>query len=230
MAESVAFQPREQAAYNYREASRAVNIPATTIGSWVRGQWYPLKSGVARFRPLIHRPDLNDTRLSFTNLIEIHMLRSLRTTHDVSMRAVREALDVAENEFGIRRLLIHGELRTSAGDLFLDRYEQLVTLSRAQQIVMRNLFVMYLDSVEYDEDNLPEVFYPLTRGPHSPSPKIVALSPYVSFGRPIIKRTGVTTTAIRSRLDAGESEAHVVEDFHLQEPELDEALNYELAA
>lgn len=221
---------RNVPAYSYPEASRALNIPRTTLRAWVRGQRYQRKDDIGYFEPVIQKPDPDDSRLSFTNLIEAHVLRALRTAHDVSMSAVREALTVAEREFGIERLLIHRQLRTTAGELFLDRYRQLVTLSESQQLVMREMFARYLKRIEYDEVDLPKEFYPLTRGPLSDSPKIIALTPYVSFGRPVVLRRGISTEAIRSRYDAGESLLHIAEDYQLTPEEVEEAVTYEVAA
>lgn len=221
---------RDVPAYSYPEASRALNIPRTTLRAWVRGQRYQRKDDIGYFEPVIEKPVPDDPRLSFTNLIEAHVLRSLRTVHDVSMSAVREALTVAEREFGIKRLLIHRQLRTSAGELFLDEYRRLVTLSRSQQLVMREMFARYLERIEYDEADLPREFYPLTHGPRSDSPRIIALTPYVSFGRPVVLRRGISTEAIRSRFDAGESLQHIAEDYGLEPDEVEEAVTYEVAA
>lgn len=221
---------REVPAYSYPEASRALNIPRSTLRSWVRGQRYQRTDDVGFFEPVIEKPESDDSRLSFTNLIEAHVLRALRTAHDVSMAAVREALDVAEKEFGISRLLIHRQLRTSAGELFLDRYNQIVTLTKSQQLVMREMFERYLERIEYDEADLPKEFYPMTHGPLSDSPKIIALTPYVSFGRPIIAGSGVSTEAIRSRFDAGESVEHIADDYDLTPDEVEAAVTYEVAA
>lgn len=154
--------PRDLPAYTYVEAGKALGIPPTTIAAWVRGQRYRRKDGTGFFEPVIQRPDPEDTRLSFKNLIEAHVLRSLRTTHEVSLRAVREALQIAEERHGIQRLLIHAELKTSAGELFLDQYNLLVTLSKSEQLVIREAFHRYLRRVEYDESSLPQRLFPVT--------------------------------------------------------------------
>lgn len=222
---------RNLPAYTYVEAARALNIPASTIGAWVRGQQYRTKDGMGYFEPLIVRPDPRQSGLSFTNLIEAHVLRSLRTSHEIKMRQVREALEVAEQRHGIERLLIHKDLRfRHAGQLFLEEYARLVPLTRSQQLVMREMFDLYLERVEYDESDLPKELYPLTRGPKMDSPKIIALNPYISFGRSIIRRVGISTAAIRARIDAGETKKHVAQDYHLRPEEVDEALRYEVAA
>lgn len=220
--------PRDLAAYTYVEASKALGIPPSTIGAWVRGQRYRRKDDTGFFEPVIQRPDPEDTRLSFKNLVEAHVLRSLRTGHEVSLAAVREALRIAEEHHGIERLLIHAELRTSAGELFLDQYERLVTLSKAEQLVIRETFQSYLRRVEYDESSLPRRLFPITALDGRDEEPVISISAYVSFGRPIITRAGISTGAIRSRIDAGESIEHVARDYGLEESEVDAALRYEV--
>jgi len=222
--------PRDLPAYSYIDASKALGIPASTIGAWVRGQRYRRKDDTGFFEPVIKRPDPDDTRLSFKNLIEAHVLRSLRTEHDVSLDAVREALRIAEERHGIDRLLIHADLKTSAGELFLDEYERLVTLSRAEQLVIRETFHTFLRRVEYDELNLPRRLSPITAARDEDHVSVISISPYVSFGRPIVSRAGITTGAIRARIDAGESLEHVAEDYGLSRQEIDAALRYEVGA
>ncbi|MGH7565622.1 MAG: DUF433 domain-containing protein [Gemmatimonadota bacterium] len=220
--------PRDLPAYSYTDASKALGIPPTTIGAWVRGQRYRRKSDTGFFEPVIRRPDPDDTRLSFKNLIEAHVLRSLRTSHDVGLGAVREALRIAEERYGIERLLIHADLKTSAGELFLDQYERLVTLSKAEQLVIRETFHDFLRRVEYDESSLPRLLFPITATEGDDRVPVISISPYISFGRPTISRTGISTAAIRARVDAGESVRHVADDYRLEPFEVEAALRYEV--
>lgn len=224
------IDPRDLPAYSYVDASKALGIPATTIGAWVRGQKYSRKEDAGFFEPVIQRPDPDDTRLSFKNLIEVHVLRSLRTAHEVGLGAVREALRIAEEHYEIERLLIHADLKTSAGELFLDQYERLVTLSRAEQLVIRETFHSFLRRVEYDELNLPRRLFPITAGESQDDVPVISISPYVSFGRPTISRAGISTSAIRTRIDAGESVEHVASDYGLKQYEIEAALRYEVGA
>lgn len=225
--QSLKGDPRDLPAYTYVEAGKALGIPPTTIGAWVRGQEYKRKVDTAFFEPVIVRPDPKDTRLSFKNLVEAFVLRSLRTAEDeVSLSAVRVALEIAQQEYGIDRLLIHEDLRTSAGELFLDQYERLLTLSRSQQYVMRQMFKDYLRRVEYDERNLPKQLFPV--GGQGLQEKIISISPFISFGRPVIARRRVSTSAIRQRIDAGESPDHVAKDYKLNRLEVDTAIRYEV--
>ena len=224
--------PRDLPRYTYVDAARATNVPATTIAAWVRGQDYRRKHDVARFRPVIKRPDPRDTRLSFNNLLETHVLRALREVHEVQLRTVRRAIDDAERRHGIQRLLISAQLRSSGGQLFLDSYFHLVSLDAASQWAMRSVLKQYLTRVRLADaapEEAPE-FFPIPRNPRHRDRDLILLSPLVAFGQPIIKRVGVSTRAIAERVNAHEDPASVMGDYGLNEDEFDEAVRYETAA
>lgn len=222
--------PRSRPLYSFPEAARSTGIPATTLRAWFVGQRYQRKTDVGYFEPVIRRPSSDDTRLSFTNLIEAHILRALRTVHDVKMSLIREAVDLAQSEFRISRLLISPDLKTAAGRLFLDRYTDLLELSRSQQYAMRVVLDQFLERVEYDDSKLPAEFYPFERSRRNQGKRIILVSPFISFGRPVLKSQGISTRAVVQRLDAGESEELILRDYRISEAELEEAVLFEAAA
>ena len=66
-------------AYSVFEASRYLQIPENTLRSWVSGRSYPLRSGAnRRSEPVIELADSANSRLSFSNLTEAHVLDALR--------------------------------------------------------------------------------------------------------------------------------------------------------
>lgn len=220
--------PRDLPRYSYSEAARATGVPASTIAAWVRGQDYTLKrGGKGFFRPVIERP--GEGRLSFYNLIEVHVLRSLRTKHAVRLQHVREAAEIAEAEFNLPKLLLSEQLRFGAGDLFLEQYGRIVQLSRAEQMVLHTLLFSHLDRIEFGAGGLPRDFSPLERITLT-GRKLLLVSPVISFGRSIVRRVGITTRAIAERINLGESADDVREDYGLEPDELNEALAYESAA
>ena len=103
--ENTATSDRDVAAYTLAEAARYVRLPVATLRSWALGREYPTAEGGGRFPPLIRPASPGPPLLSFANLIEAHMLRSLRTEHGVSVKALRTALAYAERALGIDRLL-----------------------------------------------------------------------------------------------------------------------------
>ena len=217
--------PRDLARYSYSEAARATGVPASTITSWVKTKSTRKAEG-GFFQPVIERP--GEGRLSFFNLIEVHVLRSLRTKHSVQLEHVRHAAKVAEEQFKIQRLLLSEQLRSAAGHLFLERYGQIVQLSPVEQLVMKELLQTYMSRIDF-EGGVPSDFSPLERLTET-GRKLILVSPFVSFGRPVVRRLGITTHAIAERINAGDSEGEVMEDFGLLAAELKEALAYESAA
>lgn len=197
--------------------------------SWVRGRTYRKSEGRGHFKPLIQPPTVDPVLLSFDNLIEAHVLRSLRTEHGVPLDAVRQALEYAQAELGIERLLLREDLCTDAGEVLLDRYGQLLSLSRSGQIAMREVFEQHLRRVEWDISHLPIRLYPFLSTAATVE-KPVAIDPRIAFGRPVVLSTGVSTRAIAERIDAGEDVAELSVDYGMSEAEVRQAVLYERAA
>jgi uncharacterized protein (DUF433 family) len=220
---------RDQPAYTLAEAARYLKLPTATLRSWVAGRAYPKSDGVGRFQPLIHPQQKQPPILSFWNLIEAHVLRSLRTEHGVSIKAVREAVNYAERTEKIERLLLSKELRTHAGKLFLDKYGQLIDLPASGQLAMRKLFEEHLNRVEWDDWKFPVRLYPFLAS-EVRADRTIAIDPKIAFGRPIVIRTGVSTGAITDRIDANEPVQDIAEDYGLTVEEVEQAVLYERAA
>lgn len=221
---------RNQPAYSVAEAARYLKVAPATLRSWFVGRPYPKGTGTAHSSPLI-RPVKNPRpTLSFWNLIEAHVLRSLRTDHGVKMDALRRAIHYAKQTLKIERLLLSPELRTDAGRLLLDRYGQLIELSASGQVAMRRLFDEHLARVQWDEWKFPVRLFPVTSGDVIGAAKPIAIDAHIAFGRPVLAEKGITTGAIVERIDAGESVADLAEDYALSENEIVEAVLYERAA
>ena len=219
---------RDQPAYSIAEAARYVHVAPATLRSWVAGRQYKRVGGPAFFEPLIRAADPSRHLLSFHNLIEAHVLRALRAQHEVKVKAVREAVRYAQQTFKIDRLLLRPELRTQAGELFLDRYGELVNLSKSGQLAMRKLLEAYLQRVDW-KGHLPVRLYPFVTG-EVPTDRGIVIDPQIAFGRPVISRRSISTAAIAERIDAGESIEDLVDDYDLRREEIEEAVLYESAA
>lgn len=220
---------RDQPAYTLTEAARYLKVAPATLRSWFAGRKYPTGAGTALSEPLIQPASNPPPRLSFWNLIEAHVLRSLRTDHGVKMEALREALRYAKQSLNVDRLLLSPELRTNAGKLLVDRYGELIELSASGQVAMRRMFVEHLARVEWDEWKFPVRLFPVTSELFT-SGRPISIDAHVAFGRPVLAQKGITTTAIVERIDAGESVADLAEDYDLSSEQIEEAVLYERAA
>jgi uncharacterized protein (DUF433 family) len=221
---------RNQPAYTLAEAARYLKVASATLRSWVVGRPYPKGDGVAHFQPLIRPASHPPAILSFWNLIEAHVLRSLRTDHGVSIKALREAVAYAEKTLEVESLLRSKELRTDAGRVFLDRYGELIELSASGQLAMRRIFDEHLKRVEWDEWQFPVRLYPFVSSEMQSSERPIAIDAKIAFGRPVVLRMGITTATIAERIDAGEKVAELAADYGLSEAEIEQAVLYERAA
>lgn len=227
---------RDRPAYPLAEAARYARVPRSTLRAWVMGRVAD-GSGVGRgSRPLIRLADANAKLLSFNNLIEAHMLRALRLgadgpTSGASVRAIRTALDYAETELRIDRLLLHEDLLTDRRHLFLDQFGRLVNLSLSGQIAIEALLRTHLHRIERDSTGLPIRLYPFVgTSPAARSDRIIAIDPTLRFGRPVVMPRVISTDVIVERIDAGETVEEVADDYDLSPDAVREAILYERAA
>ncbi len=228
--EATASDLRNSPAYTLAEAARYLKLAPATLRSWVLGRRYPTAGGDGHFHPLIRPASPQPPLLSFWNLIEAHVLRSLRTEHGVPVQALRQALAYAEKQLQIQRLLLRKELCTDAGEVFLDRYGQLINLSASGQLAMRRVFAAHLKRVEWDEWMFPVRLYPFLSADTPTPDHPIAIDPNISFGRPVVFRVGISTAAIAERIDAGEAVNDIAKDYELSPEEVEQAVLYERAA
>jgi len=227
------LDPREHPLYTKMDAARYLGIPVATVRSWIVGRSYPRKTGEGFFEPIIRLPEDGDGLLSFTNLVELHVLRSLRVDHVVPLRQVRAALTYAEETLALDRLLIRQDLKTAAGSLFLERFGQLINLSQSGQLAMKRVLEEHLQRVDWDISDLPVRLFPFvshgTFGPGVPDRPVV-IDPRVSFGRPVLTDVGVSTGAIVRRIDAGERVDDIARDYEVAPLLIELAVVFEKAA
>ena len=220
---------RDAPAYSFPEGARYLGIPPATLRYWVLGRSYRQGQVSIVSEPLIRAPAGFDGSLSFNNLVEAHVLRALRTHHEVRMVAVRSALTYAEGGLGISRLLLSDELRASGRNIFLDRIGQLINLSRSGQLALRRLLADSLRRVDRDDHALPIRLYPFLPGRPSEE-RVIVIDPQISFGRPTVTGSGISTGALVDRIDAGEAVEALADDYGLAVGQIEQAVLYERAA
>lgn len=221
---------RDQPAYGPAEAARYLRLPAATLRTWLVGRAYPKGDAQATFHPLITPANRQPLQLSFYNLIEAHGLRALRTEHGVAIAELRKAIAYAEKRLQVWRLLLSDQLRTHAGQIFLDRYVGLIHLSASGQLVMRKLLEEHLKRVEWDQWQFPVRLYPYVDGIAGATAHPIAIDPAIAFGRPIVRRAGVSTAAIVDRIDDDETVSALAEDYDLSTEEIEQAVVYSRTA
>lgn len=218
--------PRNLPRYSLAEASRLILVPRATLRSWSLGRRYPA-GGVARFsRPVLLLPSPDRPVLSFTNLVEAHILASIRKVHGVSLERVRTALDYVERVIPGDHPMASGRFSTDGVDLFIHEMGQLINASQNGQIAMRASMDRFLRRVEVDDSALAVRLFPWIR-PDSEARRTVVVDPRVSFGRPVVAGTGVPTAVLHERWLGGDSVADLALDYGLDAGLVEDALRCE---
>ena len=174
--------------------------------------------------------DPTERLLSFLNLVEAHVLDALRRRHEVRLPKVRAALDYLERSGVCPRghPLADPSLQTDGLDLFIDRYGELINVSKAGQTAMRTMLEAHLRRIDRNPSGAPVRLYPFTRKHDTEEPRVVMMDPRVQYGRPVLVGSGIPTAVIAERYKAGESIQDLAADYRREPEEIEEAIRCEL--
>jgi uncharacterized protein (DUF433 family) len=213
--------PRDEPAYLILEAAHYLRLPPSTIRFWALGQNHP--SGW--LEPLFKPAEKNPPTLSFWNLVEIYVLATIRTKHKVSMQKVRKALRYVQGNLQKPRPLIQQEFLTDGVSLFVEKFSGLIDVGADGQMALRQVLEASLKRIDRDPEGLARRFYPWLHDPCEP--RNIMIDPRRSFGRPVLRGTGISTGTLAERWRAGESIDMLTRDYPLTRDQVEAALKWE---
>jgi uncharacterized protein (DUF433 family) len=221
----------ETPTYAFSEAAYFLQIPVSTLRSWVFGQKYRTQEGTGFFQPLIDIQirEKEPKLLSFINLVEAHVLDSMRRSFRVPMLKVRRGLEYVTREMKIEHPLAHASFQTDGVDLFVHELGRLVTVSNWGQTAFREILEKHLKRIERDDAGLPIRLFPFTRNhkQQEQNPTVV-IDPGVSFGRPVLVGTGIPIRVLYDRFRAGDTIEALSTDYNCDSALLQEAIRFAL--
>jgi uncharacterized protein (DUF433 family) len=165
--------------------------------------------------------------MSFVNLIEAHVLWSLRKVHGMSLQRIRSSVPWLRKNTGRQHPLAELDLMTDGRSIFIELLKQFCNATEQGQVEMDSIVAPYLKRIERDpQSNMPVRFFPLTRL-HQGSPSVIVIDPAVAFGRPVIVGTRISTAFILERYLAGETVSGLAADYSVDPGQIDEAIRCE---
>jgi len=214
--------------YTITDTARYLHLPLTTLKTWVNGRSYPTQKGHQDFLPLIQRPNPNIPQLSFTNLVEAHVLRVIRTVHNIPLDKVRLALDYINDQFKTEHPLVQKQFSTDGVDLFIEQVEELINASRSGQLAMKQVLNNLLNRIEWDEKNIAARLFPTIEiNGKNFSDKALMIDPNISFGKPTITGTGIPTKIVIELYDTGDSIEDIAADYNCLPWQIEKAILFE---
>lgn len=208
--------------YGLSEAALYLRVPIKTLEYWAFGR-KPISS-------LIRAASKQPRSLSFMNLLECHMLASMRSLYDLRLPKIRRAVAHLNKTTGFKHPLIEQPLYTDRIDLLIKEIDRLVNLSRGGQLAIPGIVEAHLERVEYDKELGVFRFYPFVRERSASEPKFIVINPALGFGKPVIAGTGISTAVIASRFNARESIPELAKEYGLEEKQIEEAIRWETRA
>jgi uncharacterized protein (DUF433 family) len=203
-------------AYGPSEAARYVRLPLNKAKRWAE------LLAVAPSEPVFP--------ISFANLLQLHLLKSMRLEHRVPLQRVRRAIPALREKYGSEYPLLQTQLLTDGLDIFLrEEPNEIVNLSNAEQRSIREHFDLYLRRIDLSERVAR--LYPFVRSEEDVNaPAQVVIRPDIGFGRPTVSGTGIQTQVIAGRFRSGDSMIDLIDEYQLSQEQLEEVIRWEWQA
>ncbi len=213
------IDPREIPTYAATDVAHFFDLPVSTARAWIFGQ--------ANFKPLITLPDPKIRLISFYNLVELHVISFTRRKRNLSLKKIRHSIDYLEKRFGYKYPLAREAFKTDGVDIFIEESGKLLNISRSGQLAMRVILEKFLERIEHDDFGKPQRLYLFTRTAIDDNPKTVMIDPHISFGRPVLAGTGITTAILSERFNVCESIFDLADDYNCDPKLIEEAIRCE---
>jgi len=188
------------------EVSRYTQMPPSTIRSWFRGR--PDRSGKG---PILHSdyaPVDESWAYSFHDMIDALVAGHLRKS-GVTMRIVRLAHQVLQQDLGTPHPFCHNNIYTDGVKVFLWTAVELDEPT-LRDVVSRQQFFAHvrkdLRHIDYSDTTRLARRWRIMNG--------VVVDPAISFGKPVVERTGVTTFVLAGQYHANEGDTDLVANLY----------------
>jgi uncharacterized protein (DUF433 family)/DNA-binding transcriptional MerR regulator len=204
--------------YGTVEAARYLRVPYQTLRYWIFQN------------PIIKPASASPPRLSFMNLLECHMISFMRSNHRITIPKVRAALQTLARIHTHKHPLVDQQFETDQVDLFIRELgDEVVNLCHGGQLVLKEILGVHLQRIVMDSTGIYR-FFPFIEERKENEPKSITISPAVSFGKPVISGTGISTSIIASRFHARESVVALSKEYGRTVKEIEEAIRWESRA
>ena len=230
------FDPRDIPIYSIPQAAQYLRLRKDRLRDWVSGWFSKTKADKRFFEPLIKLPHPKNfellpqsktTLLSFTNLVEAHVLIAIFKATGFSRKQLSTELDYINDHLSTPQLYGGIEFQIEGIALLFERFGQKLAASDREQEA-RQILKTYFDRIVRDEAGLPLKLYPFTKLPGFDEPKTVMIDPRISFGRPVLAGTGIPTAMLAERYKAGDSIDELAEDYNCDRLQIEEGIRCEL--
>lgn len=212
-------------AYTFADAARYVRAPVATVRAWFLGT----NTGWGQFQPVLQMDDSRRRMLSFRNLVELHVLNSIRKRHRVTLYRVRIAIEILSAVWESKHPLAEQDILTDGYELFARVSGLLTNVSDYEkQTILDEVLRAALQRIERHPAGGARKLFPFpTAEIESAEPRTIEINPSVQFGRPCLAGTGIPTEILYQRLRGGDEVDVLARDYEMPSEEIREAIRFE---
>lgn len=206
--------------YTPTEAAFYARVHTSTMTRWIHGN--------RRGEPVVSAklPGDPERTITFLDLVQALAIRAIRREHHVPLAKIREAVNHAQERYGIEHpfamrhetYLFGKEVHIEVPDVGLVQ----VSGRHKDQIAMRKVAELYMDDLTFTGEGLASCYCAFERNGRK-----IVIDPSRRLGQPLIESCGYTAQAL---LDACRTEASVeaaVEICGVDREDVELAIRYE---
>jgi uncharacterized protein (DUF433 family) len=160
--------------------------------------------------------------------VEAHVLKAMRKTHKLSLQAIRKALIELSSLRQTAHPLLDESFETDGVTLCIREDGDVINLSKSRQTEFREFVSLYLHRIERDARGVATHLYPFVSRDDASEPKHISISPIISFGRPVLVGTGISTSVIAGRFAARDSLSDLAKEYQIDGNILEDAIRWEM--
>ena len=206
--------------YKLAEVSKLTKMSPSRVRSWFKQRPDGLGRGPI-FESDYESVD-GDYAVSFLDLVDVLVAGQFRD-YNVSMRTVRRAYNLLQEELDTPHPFCHSKLYTDGKRIFHLAANKLGE-AKLREVISHQQFFLYimdkLKQIEYNEITDLADRWRIAQG--------VVINPLVSMGKPTIEHTGVTTYIIANQYHANMKNAALVADlYEVSETDVANAVKFE---
>ena len=205
----------DQPAYSCMQAAQYVGLKYATLRSWISDE------------RLITVPERN--ALSFNNLAEAHVLKAMRRVHKLPLQRIRKALLELAKRRETPHPLLDESFETDGVTLCIREAEEVINLSKHSQREIRQFVALYLHRIQRNPEGRVTRLCPFIITDNQSEPESISISPMVSFGKPVLTGTGISTSVIAGRFNARDSISDLAAEYQVDTAILEDAIRWEMS-
>jgi len=205
----------DQPTYSCLQAANYLGLSYSTLRGWIKSDG------------LISTPTENV--LSFNNLAEAHILKAMRRVHHLPLQRIRKALKELAQTRKTSHPLLDESFETDGVNLCIREEADVINLSQHSQKEFREFVALYLHRIQRNEEGRVARLFPFIVSEREDEPRSISISPTVSFGRPVLAGTGISTSVIAGRFSARDSIGDLAAEYQVDISTLEDAIRWEMS-